>query len=161
MPETKEFLTGEYSRKIDERFRLTLPTEFDKAFKPESGKCVIAKESLGCLSLWDEEVWKSNLDKRIGMVMERWKMGDLGRNTPDVQRFGRMLSTRHKEIKIDSKARLLLPEGFREFLAVEEGKDVMVVGAGVCLELWQPAKWSKYIEGDISQFGTLLETLSH
>jgi MraZ protein len=140
---------------------LTLPGEFEEVFKPDSGKCVIAKEGPGCLSLWDEIDWKKNLDVRIELVQQRMKLGDLGRNTPDLQRFGRLLSTRHRDIQLAGRARLVLPEGFREFLAVEAGKEVMVVGAAVCIEIWHPAKWQSYIEGDITQFGSLLETLSH
>ncbi|MDR3234291.1 MAG: division/cell wall cluster transcriptional repressor MraZ [Planctomycetaceae bacterium] len=157
----KEFITGEFCRTIDDRYRLTLPNEFDKVFKPDAGKCVIAKEGPGCLSLWDETVWKSNLDQRVKMVRDRWQLGDLGRNTPDLQRFARLLSTRHRDVQLAGRARLMLPEGFREFLAVEPQKDVMVIGAGICIEIWHPKKWMDYLENDISHFGTLLETLSH
>ncbi|GHT10115.1 hypothetical protein FACS1894170_01750 [Planctomycetales bacterium] len=160
MTNTKELITGEFSRTVDDRFRLTLPSEFDKVFKPNDGKCVIVKEGPGCLSLWDETVWKSNLNDRLGVMHAKLKAGTLGINTPNLQRFARLLSTRHRDVQLAGRARLMLPEGFREFLGIEPQSDVMVIGAGVCIEIWNPKKWIDYVENDISQFGTLLETFS-
>lgn len=160
MSETKQLILGEFSRKLDERFRLTLPGEFEELFKPEAGKCVLAKERPGCLSLWEENAWKSNLDGRIELIRQRMKLGDLDQKKNELQMFGRLLSTRHRDVQLAGKSRLLLPEGFREFLAVEPGKEVMVVGAAVCIEIWHPEKWLQYLEGEISEFQTLLDTLS-
>lgn len=161
MSEAKQLILGEFSRKLDARFRLTLPGEFEEVFKPESGKCVIAKERIGCLSLWDEETWKNNLDARVELIQHRLKVGDLGRKMTELQTFGRLLSTRHKEVVLAGRARLVVPEGFREFLGVEEGKEVMVVGAAVCIEIWHPEKWINYVEGEIPEFSNLLDSLSH
>ncbi|MDR1924884.1 MAG: division/cell wall cluster transcriptional repressor MraZ [Planctomycetaceae bacterium] len=158
---SNELIVGEFSRRLDERYRLTLPAEFEDVFKPDSGKCVIAKERPGCLSLWGEETWKAKLDARVDLVQQRLKLGDLEQKMPELQRFGRILSTRHRELQLANRSRVLLPEGFREFLAVEAGKEVMVIGAAVCIEIWHPQKWVNYLEGEISEFRTLLDTLSH
>ncbi|MDR0706105.1 MAG: division/cell wall cluster transcriptional repressor MraZ [Planctomycetaceae bacterium] len=161
MSEAIQLILGEFSRKLDDRFRLTLPGEFEEVFKPEFGKCVIAKERPGCLSLWDEESWKAKLDARVDLIQQRFKLGDLEQKMPELQMLGRLLSTRHREIKLAERGRIVLPEGFREFLAVEPGNEVMVVGAAVCIEIWQPQKWFNYIEGEIPAFRNLLDTLSH
>jgi MraZ protein len=159
MSETKTLITGEYSRTVDDRYRLSLPDEFKDVFKPEAGKCVIVKESPGYLSLWDENTWKQHYDQRVKMVLDRYDAGYLADKMSDVQRFGRLLSTRYRHIQLAERARFLLPEGFREFLAVEPKKDVMIVGAAFCIEIWNPQKWIAYIEGDMPQFGNLLENL--
>jgi MraZ protein len=159
MPETKKLITGEFSRTIDDRYRLTLPDEFKEVFKPESGKCVIVKESPGYLSLWDENTWTPHVEARVEMVRQRYETGYLAGNMSDLQRFGRLLSTRYRHIQLADRARFLLPEGFREFLAVEPKKDVMIIGAAFCIELWNPQKWISHIEGEMPQFGNLLESL--
>ena len=161
MTETKTLITGEFCRTVDDRYRLTLPDEFKGVFKPDSGKCVIVKERPGCLSLWEETAWQQYHDKRVGMVRQRFDAGDLGRSVAELQRFGRLFSTRYRHIQLADKARFLIPEGFREFLAVEPKKDVMVVGAFVCIEIWHPQKWIPHVEEEMPQFGTLLESLSH
>ena len=159
MTETRQLIQGEFSRKLDDRFRLTLPQEFEKQFSPEQGKCVIAKERPGCLSLWDEATWEKN-DKKINLVRNKFDAGILELKIPQLQMLGRLLSTRHRELKLAGRARLVVPEGFREFLGVEPEKDVMVIGAGICIELWHPQKWLEYVGGEISGFGTLLDELA-
>ena len=161
MTETKKLITGEFSRTVDDRYRLTLPDEFKDVFKPESGKCIIAKERPGCLSLWEESAWKQQHDARVELILARFNLGDLGRNASELQRFGRLLSTRDRQIQLTDRARFLLPEGFREFLAVEPKQEVMVVGAAVCIEIWHPQKWISYIEENMPQFSILMESLSH
>ncbi|MGL4595091.1 MAG: division/cell wall cluster transcriptional repressor MraZ [Thermoguttaceae bacterium] len=155
------FLLGEFSRKLDDRFRLTLPGEFEEVFQPENGRCVIAKERPGCLSLWKEDIWKTKLDARVDLVQQRLKLGDLEQKMPQLQVLGRLLSTRHREVQLAERSRLLIPEGFREFLGIEPKKEVMVVGAAVCIEIWHPEKWFQYVEGEIPEFRNLLDTLSH
>ena len=161
MTETQQLITGEFSRTVDDRYRLTLPDEFKEVFKPDAGKCVIVKEGPGCLSLWEENSWKQQHDERVEMVMKRLHLGDLGRKTTELQRFGRLLSTRYRQIQLTDRARFLLPEGFREFLAVEPKQEVMVIGAAVCIEIWHPQKWISRIEEDMPQFSILMESLSH
>jgi MraZ protein len=53
-----------------------------------------------------------------------------------------------------------VPEGFREFLGVEPGGEVIVVGAAVCVELWQPARWLLYLEERMPEFRELFDRLS-
>jgi len=157
MAEAKELITGVYSRMVDDRYRLTLPDEFKEIFKPESGKCVIANESPGCLSLWEENTWKQYHDTRVKIVQQMYEIGRVA--IPDLQRFGRLNSARYQHIQLADRARFLLPEGFRGILGVEPKKEVMVVGAACCIEIWNPQKWISYIEGDMPQFGNLLENL--
>ena len=159
MPETKKLIMGEFSRTVDDRYRLSLPDEFKEVFKPEAGKCVIVKEKPGHLSLWEESIWKKEYDKRIRMVQERYESGYLADKMFEVQRFGRLLSALYRHIQLAERGRLSLPEGFREFLAVEPKKDVIVVGAWHCIEIWHPEKWIEYAEVDIPQFGSLMESL--
>jgi MraZ protein len=58
------------------------------------------------------------------------------------------------------RGRLVIPEGFREFLGVEPRGEVIVVGAAVCLELWQPAAWFAHLETHMPEFRKLFDQLS-
>ena len=161
MGEMKPLILGEFSRRIDERYRLSLPGEFLDTFQPTEGDCILAKERPGCISLWEQTAWKTKLDDRVELIRQRIKLGDLEQKMPQLQMFGRLLSTRHRAVQMAGRGRLLIPEGFREFLGVEPGNEVMVVGAAVCLEIWHPKKWIAYIEGRMPGFRKLLDTLSH
>ena len=58
------------------------------------------------------------------------------------------------------RGRLVVPEGFREFLAVEPGADLLVVGAAVCVELWQPAAWAAFVTAEMPEFRRRIDELT-
>ena len=78
----------------------------------------------------------------------------------DAQRLGRLLSTRSTTVKLANRSRLLIPEGFREFLGVDKGQDVMVVGAAICVEVWNPAAWLEQLRADMPAFGQMFKELT-
>ncbi|MCP4505495.1 MAG: division/cell wall cluster transcriptional repressor MraZ, partial [Fuerstiella sp.] len=59
------FITGEVRRTIDDRFRLTLPSEFAEAVSDTEGHLIVAKERTGCLSLWRLDDWQHRVDSGI------------------------------------------------------------------------------------------------
>jgi MraZ protein len=59
-----------------------------------------------------------------------------------------------------NRARLVVPEGFREFLDVPAGSDVMLVGASICVEIWNPQAWLDYLCGEMPEFGPLFKDLA-
>jgi MraZ protein len=77
----------------------------------------------------------------------------------DVQRMGRLLSTRSREVQIANRSRILIPEGFREFLDVAAGGEVMIVGAGICIEIWNPTAWLETLREDMPEFGSMFKEL--
>ncbi len=78
----------------------------------------------------------------------------------DVQRLGRLLSTRHTSTHLANRSRLLIPEGFRSFLGVEAGKEVVIVGAVICVELWNPDTWLDVLKQEMPDFGDLFKQLT-
>ena len=77
-----------------------------------------------------------------------------------MQRLGRLLSTRHQEAKLANRSRLLIPEGFRQFLGVDAGKEVVVVGAVICVEIWNPDIWLDVLKQEMPDFGDLFKQLT-
>ena len=54
---------------------------------------------------------------------------------------------------------MLIPEGFREFLGVGQGDEVIIVGAAVCIEIWNPQKWIEFLDKQMPEFNQLFEQL--
>jgi MraZ protein len=160
MPAPQEFLLGEFHRTLDERFRLSIPTEWVEAIAGSRAECVLAKEMAGCLSLWNAEAWQTRLDQGVELVTGKMRAGRLEGRLEEVQLRGRLLSTRHKTVPLAGRGRLSLPDGFREFLGVEQGGEVIVVGAGVCLEIWNPRAWLAFLEARMPEFRQLFDKLS-
>ncbi len=66
-------------------------------------------------------------------------------------------------MELKGRGRLLVPEGFRKFLGVDRDppdNEVLVVGAAVCVEIWKPDAWLKYLEGRMPKFRRLFHQLS-
>lgn len=157
---TGDILIGEHVRTLDDRFRLSLPAEFTRTLLAAGQSLVLAKERPGCLSLWPAASWTPRLESAIGVLRSKLDAGVLARSTAQVQELGRLLSTRHRQVTLAGRDRLVVPEGFRTFLAVEPGDDLLVVGAAVCVELWQPAAWAAFIAAAMPGFGARLDELT-
>lgn len=158
-PET--FITGEQKRTIDERFRISLPTEMAEAVTDEAGETILAKERYGCLSLWRAEDWQRRLNDGVGLIKQKIQAGRMEQRWGEVQRLGRLLSTRSRTVKLSGRSRLLVPEGYREFLDVPPNQEVMVVGAAICLEIWNPQCWLEVLKQDMPEFGPLFQDLAN
>lgn len=155
-----DLLIGEFVRKLDDRFRLAIPPELAEPLLAHGERCVLAKERAGCLSLWPAAIWEPRIDSAVDVVRSKLKAGLLARRVGDLQDLGRLLSTRHRPVMLAGRGRLVLPEGFREFLAVEPGADLVVVGAAVCVELWQPSAWQSFVASEMPQFRTRFDDLT-
>ena len=154
------FITGEVKRTIDDRFRLTLPQDFAESISDEQGNVIVAKERTGCLSLWRSDEWQKRLDSGVELLRKKMDSGRMEGRWGDVQRLGRLLSTRHQQVTLSNRSRLLIPESFRPFLGCDAGKDVVVVGAAVCVEIWHPDMWLEVLKAEMPDFGDLFKTLT-
>jgi len=154
------FILGEFSRTLDERFRLSIPSQIADLLVEPGEELILIKERPGCLSLWNAAKWQGKLDAGVGLVTAKIAAGKLEERISDVQLLGRLLSTRQRNVTLAGKGRLLIPEGFREFLGVEASGEVLIVGAGLCAEIWKPDAWLRNLEEKMPEFRSLLDELS-
>lgn len=155
-----DFLVGEHPRTLDERYRVSIPAELADPLCQPGADLILAKERPGCLSLWNAAQWRAKLDSGVELVKQKIRAGKLEGRVEQVQLLGRLLSTRHRDVKLAGRGRLLIPEGFREFLGVDQGGDVLIVGAVVCVELWRPDVWINYLDEQMPTFRKLFDELS-
>ncbi len=160
MAEVQEFILGEFPRTLDDRFRLSIPQELADLLVADNGACILAKERPGCLSLWNSAAWQSRLDEGVELVKSKMRAGKLAGRLEEVQQFSRLLSTRHKTVQLAGRGRLSIPDGFREFLQVEPLGEAIVIGAGVCVEIWNPRAWLAHLESHMTEFRQLFDKLS-
>ncbi|HID78822.1 MAG TPA: division/cell wall cluster transcriptional repressor MraZ [Planctomycetaceae bacterium] len=160
MAAPEQFILGEFRRRLDDRYRVAIPGELAERLAPPGQECILAKERSGCLSLWNAALWQSKLDQRVELIKQKLGLGDLDRRIGQLQLFGRLLSTRHASVQLDKQARVLVPKEFREFLGAEPGDEVVVVGAAVCVEIWNPPAWLGYIQRRMPRFRKLCNRLS-
>jgi MraZ protein len=160
MTAAADLLIGEFLRTLDERFRLAIPAELLDPLLAAGPKLVLAKERAGCLSLWSAAIWKPRIDAAVDVVRSKMQAGLLAQRVGQLQDLGRLLSTRQTTVTLAGRARLVVPEGFRDFLGVEPGGEVIVVGAAVCVELWQPAAWTAFVTSEMPGFRQRIDELT-
>jgi MraZ protein len=160
MPAPAELILGEFTRTLDERYRLSLPSELLDPLMLGTSDAILAKERPGALSLWNASVWREKLDAGVALVHGKMRAGKLEGRWDEVQSLGRLLSTRQRSVALAGRGRLVLPEGFREFLGVEPGGDVALIGAGVCVEIWQPQAWLQFAATQMPEFRQLFDRLT-
>ena len=159
-PGGEDLYLGEWSRALDERYRLSLPVEMAERLAATTGECILAKEQPGCVSLWNRSQWEVSMADGVNLVANKVQSGRLTDRLTQVQMLGRLLSTRHRTVPVAGRGRIAIPESFRDFLEVEPGGSLMVVGAAVCVEIWHPSRWSAHIGEQMPQFRELLDQLA-
>lgn len=153
-------IQGEYKRTLDDRFRLSLPSEFGSAISDDQGETIVVKERFGCLSLWSASQWQTRMDQGVELIRQKILSGRMEQRWGEVQRLGRLLSTRQVTVKLANRSRLLIPENFREFLGVDANREVQIVGAVVCVEIWNPEVWIETLKLEMPGFNPLFKDLS-
>ncbi|HLJ11573.1 MAG TPA: division/cell wall cluster transcriptional repressor MraZ [Planctomycetaceae bacterium] len=159
-PQPALFLSGEFKRVVDDRYRITLPPELAEPISDREGDVILAKERAGCLSLWRAGDWQQRIDDGVNLIRQKMQAGRMEQKWGDVQRLGRLLSTRSRTVRLANRSRLVIPEGFREFLDVPCESEVMLVGAAICVEIWNPLAWLELLREEMPSFGVLFKELS-
>ena len=154
------FITGECRRTIDDRFRITLPPDMADAVTDADGESILVKERYGCLSLWRAAEWQKRLDDGVSLIRQKIDAGRMEQRWGEVQRLGRLLSTRSQKVTLANRSRLLIPDSCREFLDVNANQEVIVVGAVICIEVWNPKAWQEILRQEMPEFGPLLQQLA-
>lgn len=134
---------GEYKHQCDSKFRLRIPAKFKK----ELGEgCVITKGNDGCLFLLPK--------KEVDILMT--KLENMPMFNSQIQKPLRLFFSSATEIEEDNQGRFLLPANLREFAGIT--KNIVFVGVGNRVELWDEEKWKRYCE-DAGNFDDIIMEL--
>lgn len=131
-----------------------------QAVTDEAGHTILTKERYGCLSLWRASEWQRRQDAGVAILKQKIQAGRLAQRWDDVQRLGRLLSTRSQTVQLANRSRLLIPDAFREFLGAAINQEVMVVGAVICVEIWSLTAWLDTLKQEMPAFNPLFDDLS-
>ena len=122
-------LVGTYEHKIDSKARIVLPSKF----REELGVSFFATIGIDeCVSLYSPDEW----DK----VLER--LQELSFSKSKSRGFLRLMLSSAHELLVDGAGRILLPPVLRDY--AEFIQEVVFVGVGDHVEMWDRQKWSEY-----------------
>lgn len=122
-------LIGEYEHSLDVKGRLIMPA---KLREDMGEKFIITKGLDGCLFGFSQIEW-SNFEE---------KLKTLPLTNKNARDFVRFFLSGAIECEIDKQGRFLIASNLREYANME--KDVVIIGVGTRLEIWNRDKWKNY-----------------
>lgn len=122
-------LIGEYEHSLDVKGRLIMPA---KLREDMGEKFIITKGLDGCLFGFSQNEWRSFEEKLKTLPLTN-------KNARDFVRF---FLSGAIECEIDKQGRFLIASNLREYANME--KDVVIIGVGTRLEIWNREKWKSY-----------------
>jgi len=125
-------LLGEYEHTIDDKNRLTLPSRFRQSF---AEGVVVSRGIDACLDVYTRQAWEGTMASRLA---------DLDPFTRENRQLRRALFSSGSEADLDKQGRVTIPAGLLKKASLT--RDVVVVGVGDHLEVWDRKAWRDEIE---------------
>lgn len=120
-------LIGSYQHNIDAKGRIIMPSKF----REELGEVFYAtKGSDKCITVFSREGWEVFGEKLCALPSAQAK---------DLKRF---FFAGAAELVPDKQGRVQLTQPLREYAQLD--KDVMIIGTGSRVEIWNLARWEQY-----------------
>lgn len=140
------YFSGEYESKLDAKGRLVLPARL-KANLPEANgnNLVINRGFEPCLVVYAEVEWKKISSRIMG----------LNEFNEEYRTFQRNMFRGVTEVELDSNGRFLIPKSMLRHASIEN--DVIVIGMGNRIELWNAEQYDKYLIKDQQEFSKMAE----
>ena len=138
-------LIGEYEHSLDAKGRLIMPAKL----RTDMGeKFIITKGLDGCLFVFSQIEW-SNFES---------KLKELPLTNKNARDFVRFFLSGATECEIDKQGRFLLVNTLREYAEIT--KEVIIIGVGTRLEIWNKDKWKKYNSNENISAYTIAENMT-
>lgn len=119
---------SEYNHSIDAKGRVIVPVKFREALGNEF---IVTQGLDGCLFVFPNSEWQVFEEKLRGLPV----------SNKDARKFGRFFLAGAASVELDKQGRILIPSVLREFAGLE--KDVVVVGVGSRVEIWDKTRWEE------------------
>ena len=126
---------GEYSHSLDAKGRLIMPAKLRQDI---GDKFILTKGLDGCLFAFSQEEWL-NFEE---------KLKSLPLSDKNARNFVRFFLSGATECEIDKQGRFLIPTNLRETASLQ--KEVVIIGVGTRIEIWDKEKWNSYNDENIS-----------
>lgn len=120
---------GQYVHSFDSKNRIFLPARF----RHRNDAFILTRGLEQCLYLYDTTAWQKVLSKLEDMSLP---------NKAQERAFKRALLSGASEVSVDVQGRILLPQNLIGYAQIDS--EVMIIGVGNRLELWNKKKWDKY-----------------
>jgi MraZ protein len=138
---------GHFEHSLDAKNRLSIPARFRASF---SAGTVLAKDPESCVAIWTPETHEAIIERALA-----------GSNPMGSQyrKLSRFYQGNSFEIDLDASGRVTVPPPLLAHAGIE--KEVVVVGVGDHLEVWDKGRWVREQEALDAQIEEVTESLGH
>lgn len=133
---------GTHAPRLDEKGRLVLPAKFREGL---SAGVVLTKGQDRSIVVWPAAEFAAYAER----------LNEASRSDARVRAYLRVLFSGAFDEIPDRQGRVTMPAALREYAGLD--RDVMVVGNGTTVEIWDSAAWGTYLEGQEEGFSDLSE----
>ncbi|MCM8818510.1 MAG: division/cell wall cluster transcriptional repressor MraZ [Candidatus Omnitrophica bacterium] len=140
---------GEYRSKIDKQGRIVIPSRLREQIKKDnsSNNIYITKGIEKCLFIFTETTFEEQGEK----------INDLSFTKGNPRVFTRFFYSGSFKEKIDNQGRILIPVQLIEYAEIKE--NVVIIGAGKRIEIWDEIKWNEFYNKYFSSYGEISEKI--
>lgn len=125
---------GQFTYSIDNKGRISIPAKLRKHISPEANDTFVMTRGLSsCIDLYPMDEWLKIEEKLL----------QLNSFSESEARFLRMISQYAFEDKMDSQARILIPQNLLDYAKIEN--EVLILGALRKIEVWNPKVFENYL----------------
>jgi MraZ protein len=138
---------GTFEHSLDAKNRLTVPAKFRAML---AGKVFLVRGADPCISVYPEATYTQLTEAALS---------GLNPFSPQARELKRVLYGNATDTELDGAGRVMLTA--RQLAHASIDREVVIAGAGDCLELWDRSAWEAY-DRDLSQRASdLTASLGH
>ena len=144
---------GTFEHALDAKHRLTVPAKFRAALAGGVVLAVSPETSPGSarsIAVWTPEDYET---------FTKAALAGLNPLSPQGRDLRRMLHANSYDTELDGANRVMIPPVLMQYAGL--GKEVVVAGAGDCLEIWDRAAYAAYNEGVLARFPDIAASFDH
>ena len=136
---------GSYSHSLDDKNRLMIPSKMRESL---SNKLFMLKGFDGAISVYEQQAFQDLIAKLEKMAFTK----------KDTRSFLRTQLANTYELDVDKRGRISIPTPIINKFNI--GKEVIVLGAGDHIEIWDKKTFEEYQAENESQFEDIAERLT-
>jgi MraZ protein len=133
---------GTHAPRLDDKGRLVLPAKFREGL---AAGVVLAKGQDRSIVVWPAAEFASYAAR----------LSEASRSDEKVRAYLRVLFSGAFDEQPDKQGRVTLPQALREYAGLD--RDVIVVGNGQTVEIWDAAAWTTYLTNNEDAFSSISE----
>lgn len=133
---------GTHAPRLDDKGRIVLPAKFRDGL---AGGLVLTKGQDRSIVVWPAADFSAYAAR----------LSEASRSDERVRAYLRVLFSGAFDDSPDKQGRVTIPPALREYAGLD--RDVVVVGNGQTIEIWDAAAWNTYLDGNEDAYSSISE----